>query len=62
MQTMIDNLVNGNLTDAKRQAKKFGKLAIAKHLREIGWSADKSGKAARYLKTGEGFQDYCDAK
>jgi hypothetical protein len=37
MQPMIQNLINGNLTDAKTQAK-------------------------RYLKTGEGFQQYCDAK
>jgi hypothetical protein len=61
MQTMIDNLINGNLTDAKRQAKRFSKAAIAAHLFSIGWSVRKSAAGSCYLKGEITFQQYCDA-
>lgn len=60
---MISNLINGNLTDAKRQAKRFSELAISVHLTHShGWSDERALAAAHYLKTGEGFQAYSDAK
>lgn len=63
MQTMIQNLINGNLTEAKNQAKRFRLAQIVNHLHFMcGWSVDRSNKAALYLKTGDGFQQYCDAK
>lgn len=63
MQTMIENLINGNLTDAKKQAKRFALHKIVDALQnDFGWSLDKAYKAASYLKTGQGFQAYCDAK
>lgn len=63
MKEMIDNLINGNLTDAKHQAKRFGLEKIAHYCRrELGWSNRKSAAAASYLKTGVGFQVYCDAE
>lgn len=63
MKEMIDNLINGNLADAKRQAQKFGLQRIAVYCRtQLGWSARKSAAAANYLKTGVGFQVYCDAE
>lgn len=60
METMIDNLINGNLKTAKAQAKRFSLIAIKNHLTELQWSDAKTYAAAVYLKTGEGFQDYCD--
>ena len=63
METMIDNLINGNVTDACKQAKRHSKLSISNHLHnDLGWSADRSRKAAEFLKTGKGFQEYCDAE
>lgn len=59
---MIENLINGNLTDAKHQAKKYRRSKIYGHLIEQGWSHSRATLAAHYLKTGEGFQAYCDAK
>lgn len=62
MQTMIENLINGNLKDARRQARGKGMMRIATYLRlELGWSLHRATAAAYYLKTGEGWQDYCDA-
>ena len=62
MQTMIDNFINGNVTTARQQAKRFSGLAIMQTLRDnYGWSQVKSELAAHFLKTGEGFQRYCDA-
>lgn len=62
MQTMIDNLINGNFKDARTQAKRFSGQKIFKHLRADGWSEKKSFAAAHYLKTGEDFHIYCDAE
>ncbi len=62
MQNMIDNLINGNLKDARKQSRRFSQSKIAAHLEEMGWSVEKSLRAALYLKTGEDFQRYCDAK
>jgi len=63
MTPMIENLINGNLTDARQQAKRFRLSQIVNHLHFMcGWSVERSNKAAIYLKTGNGWQAYCDAK
>lgn len=61
MNTMIENFINGNLTDAKRQAKRFSYAAIRAALEDMGYSVRKAALTADYLKTGEGFQSACDA-
>lgn len=62
MQTMLENFINGNLTDAKRQAKRFSHSAIRNALMDdYGYSANKAALTADYLKTGTGFQSACDA-
>jgi len=60
---MVDNFINGNLKDARRQARAYTARSIKEYL-TVGWmwSADKAEKVTRYLKTGAGFQDACDAK
>lgn len=61
MESMVQNLVNGNLMEAKKQAKKFSCKVISDYLRyDFGWTTTKSVAAADYLKTGNGFQEYCD--
>lgn len=62
MKAMIENLINGNLTDAKSQAKKYRRSRIYAYLMGQGWSHTRAILAANYLKTGEGWQAYCDAK
>lgn len=63
MKTMIENLINGNLTDARKQARNKSESAIRKFLVvDSGWSESKAAFAAHYLKTGRGWQAYCDAE
>lgn len=57
------NLINGNLTDAKRLARRHTSFRLSMYARQIlGWSFDRSVKAAAFLKGGATFQTYCDAK
>lgn len=57
------NLINGNISDAKKQAKRVTATAIGSYLREIGWSDYRATCAAHYLKnpTPHNWQKYCDA-
>ena len=58
---MILNLINGKMKDAKQQKKQKSLTAIEAYCREeFGWSPLKSQRAAYYLKTGNGFQAFCD--
>ena len=62
MRAMIENLINGNISTARKQAKRFRLPDIEAALREeYGWSETKALRAAVFLKTGEQFQAYCDA-
>lgn len=62
MNTMLDNFINGNISTARTQAKRFSGLAIMRTLRdEYGWSQNKAELTAHFLKTGEGWQACCDA-
>jgi hypothetical protein len=63
MKTLINNYINGNLTTARVQAKKFSHKKIRAALQEMcGYSLNKAVLTADYLKTGEGFQEACDAE
>jgi hypothetical protein len=62
MQTVIDNFLNGNLTDAKKGAKRHTWLALFKFMRdECGMSSAKAEAVADYLKGKGSFQAACDA-
>lgn len=62
IEDVLENLENGNLTDAKRGAKKFTSFRISMYARQIlCWPFDRSVKAAAYLKGQASFQTYCDA-
>jgi hypothetical protein len=63
MKTMIENYINGNLSDARKQAKRFSHRAIREALQEMcGYSLNKAALTADWLKTGEGRQEACDAE
>ena len=66
MQSLLDNLVNGNLTTAKKQARRFSHSKLAAFFADYMTPA-KARAAADYLKPRRGeclqalFQAYCDA-
>lgn len=60
MRAMIDNLINGNLADAKIHAKRFSPLAIYQHLRQEGWTERQALAAAHFLKGRITWAQYCE--
>ena len=63
MKTMIDNLINGNLKDAKKQAKRFKQDDIMQYcIDEYGMSFEKAVASAMWLKNQIEYQQYCDAE
>lgn len=62
MNSLIENYINGNLSAARKQARRFSQNAIRHALRdEYGFSPLKASLVALWLKTGEGWQEACDA-
>lgn len=63
MNTMIENLINGNISTARKQARRWSMVKIIAALQhEYGWTLERAFAAGAFLKTGDGFQAYCDAK
>jgi hypothetical protein len=62
MQSILSNLINGNLTDAKTKAKRYSFWKILSYMEETGWSTLEAFNTASYLKGRCSFQDYCDRK
>ena len=59
----ISDLINGNLSDAKKRAKRHSSKSIRQAYQdETGCSLQTAVAAADYLKGEIGFQEYCDAK
>ena len=62
-EAAFNDLINGNLTDAKRRARGFTTFRLSMYARQIlGWSFTRATMAAYYLKGECSFQEYCDAK
>jgi len=59
---VIENLINGNCAYAKRGARHIGGETLRRAALEAGMSDHKALAAAYYLKTGAGWQTYCDTK
>ena len=57
---IIHNLINGNLTDAKEQAKKHSSWKIMSAAQEMGYSIVEAVAITGYLKGVMQFQEYCD--
>lgn len=63
MKTLLENFINGNLTDARTQAKKYSSNVLFRYFHlENGYTIIKAHLLAKYLKTGKGFQDVCNCK
>lgn len=63
MNKALENLINGNLTDAKRLAKRLELFKLAQFARDnYGWERNHAIMAAAYLKGRATFQAYCDAE
>jgi hypothetical protein len=62
MKSLIENYINGNLSDARKQAKKYSQSKIREALLEYGFSELKAALVAAWLKTGAGFQAAAFAK
>jgi hypothetical protein len=62
VNSMIENYINGNLADAKKQAKRHSYAAIVRALAyDRGWGFVEAGAAAAFLKGTGTFQAACDA-
>lgn len=61
MEQIFDNLINGNLTAAKKSAKRKT-LGILHNFAAVhmGWKHAVALAAAKYLKGKINFQEYCD--
>jgi hypothetical protein len=59
-QSVIDNLINGNIADAKRGARRMSymKLWDAANM-AFGEGSKKAIAAVYFLKTGKGWQCFC---
>lgn len=58
---IIENLINGNISDAKKEAKKVSQINIeATCFGSFGMSEHKSRNTAAFLKGKLDFQSYCD--
>ena len=64
MKSVIENFINGNLTDAKRGAKQYSDRSLANFMIDhFGYEPSKARMVAYYLKgqCGVTFQMACDA-
>lgn len=62
LERLIENLVNGNLKDAKQQARRHSLRAIRDEMICAGWSVNRATLGADYLKGADCWQQYCNAK
>jgi hypothetical protein len=63
MNTMIENFINGNLTTAKFQARRFSIIRIREgFMEEYFYSFEKAQLTAEYLKGLNSFQAAVDAE
>lgn len=57
---VIENLINGNLTDAKEGATFFATITLLQEAMGIGYNYNEALLMSCYLKGAIPFQDYCD--
>jgi hypothetical protein len=57
---VIENLINGNLTDAKRGATFFATITLIQEAMGFGYNYNEALLMSAYLKGIIPFQDYCD--
>ncbi len=63
LETITSNYLNGNLTDAKRQARRVSEMDLYTHLRhEHGRNEHEAKAIAAYLKGKGTYQAACNAE
>lgn len=64
MKYLIRQVLNGNLAEARKQAKKHSPLAIKNEMLSDIWDfgPEKVALALQWLKTGEHFDDFMNAE
>jgi hypothetical protein len=63
LEKIINNYINGNLTDAKNGAKRTNIRALKDYMQEYyGYSVNKATMIALYLKGEATFKDACNAE
>jgi hypothetical protein len=63
LSAIFADLENGNLSDAKKRAKRANAFRLSMFARQIlCWSFERSCAAAAYLKGQGSFQQFCDSK
>jgi hypothetical protein len=63
LSAIFADLENGNLSDAKKRAKRASTFRLSMFARQIlCWSFERSTAAAAYLKGKAPFQQFCDAE
>ena len=60
LQSIIETLINGNLTEAKEKAKKYSSWKLMTAAEEMGYTIEQYVVIAGYLKGAIDFQKYCD--
>jgi hypothetical protein len=61
LESIIDNLINGNLTTAKAKAKRRSHHDLRQAYQDATGRSDRTAcAAADYLKGSISFQEYCD--
>jgi hypothetical protein len=60
MEAMIENLINGNIKEAKAQARRFSSFKIYSHLNAKGWTNTKAIATASFLKNHISWKEYCE--
>lgn len=62
MENLINNYINGNISDAKRLARRFKSWQIREGFQELaGYSERKASLTADFLKGRDCWQAACDA-
>ena len=63
LQSLVNNEINGNLTTAKKQARRHREHKIAAAFEELaGFSPRKAQLTAAWLKGADCYQAACDAE
>jgi hypothetical protein len=58
-QPIVDNLLNGNLSDAQSQAKKYSFWTLLMGIENLGYCTSLAANMTSYLKGKRTFGEYC---
>lgn len=63
METVLNNYFNGNITDAKKGARRYSFAQISRYLQDFfGYGEYNAEKIAGFLKNKNNFQEAADAE